>query len=54
VLDADLAWLSTGAQRPGLRQHWLDRLAQARQHTTDLHELAMLRELEILVVQSIP
>lgn len=54
LLDADLAWLSTGAQRPGLRQHWLDRLAQARQHTTDLHELAMLRELEILVMQSIP
>lgn len=54
LLDADLAWLATGAQRPGLRQLWLDRLAHARQQTTDIHELAVLRELEIVVGQSIP
>lgn len=54
LLDADLAWLTHGAQRPGLRQLWLERLAQARQQTSDAHELALLRELESRVVQCIP
>lgn len=53
LLESDLAWLSSGAHRPGLRQVWLDRLIHARQQTTDINELALLRELEHRVVQFI-
>lgn len=54
LLEADLAWIACGAHRPGLRQVWLDRLTTARQQTTDSNELALLRDLEYRVVQSIP
>ena len=54
MLDADLAWLTSGAQRPGLRHVWLDRLDHARQQTTDANELALLRDLENRVMQFVP
>ena len=51
VLAADLAWLAAGYTRPELRPQWLTRLYAAMSECQDPHELAILRELEALVVK---
>jgi len=46
-----LAWLDAGFTRPDLRPQWLTRLYAAMHECQDPHELAILRELEALVVK---
>jgi transcriptional regulator with XRE-family HTH domain len=54
LLQHDIAWLETGATRPGLFVAWQQRIHAAMQACVDVHEMAALRELELLVVQKIP
>lgn len=54
LLHHDIAWIESGARRPGLFDAWQQRLHAAMHECIDAYELAMLRELEALMVQKIP
>ena len=54
LLHHDIAWIESGARRPGLFDAWQQRLHDAMRECSDAYELTMLRELEVLLMQKIP
>ncbi len=51
LLEADIAWVQAGYSRPGLRDAWLTRIAEATTPYTEQSELQRLRDLEVQVVR---
>lgn len=53
VLAADLAWISAGHHRMGIRNDWLDRLAAAQQQYPDGATQKLLRDAEQRLLEAL-
>lgn len=54
LLQHDIAWIATGATRPGLFDAWQQRILAAMRECVDPYEMVLLRELETLMMHNIP